>query len=160
MAESKETVIIEFIVENKEVQPSIDLLEKVGMVDKKVADQFKKSNTDYQARVKATKDLSDQNKTTGKSIEDLAKQAAKVPDAIGGANVKQAFDDVKKGAEEAKAPIEDALEGVETKGKTAKARLKELKTELNNLADAGKEDSEQFKKISNEAGQLLSLIHI
>jgi predicted nucleic acid-binding Zn-ribbon protein len=132
MAESKETVIIEFIVDNKEVQPSIDLLEKVGMVDKKVADQFKKSNAEYQARVKATKDLSEQNKTTGKTIDDLAKQAAKVPDAIGGGVVAKEFEDMKKGAESAKDSLGEAVGEIENKGKTAKARLRELKNELNN----------------------------
>ncbi len=154
MADSKETVIIEFIVDNKEVQPSIDLLEKVGMVDKKVADQFRKSNSDYQARVKATKDLSEQNKATGNTMEDLAKKAAKVPDAIGGNAVAKEFSEMKKGAEGVKDAMAETVVEVEKRGQSAKARLRELKNELNNLADAGKEDSAEFKKLSIEAGNL------
>ncbi len=68
-----DSVVIKFESDISGLQPAVDILEKIGQVDKVTADQFRKANVDYQARKKAVDDLN----ASQKAGESIAQQSVK-----------------------------------------------------------------------------------
>ena len=73
-----EQILIEFIGDASKMEPAIDQLEKVGLVDKAQAENFKKVNAEYENRAKAinknteaTKKSNDENSKAIKGLDDL-----------------------------------------------------------------------------------------
>jgi tape measure domain-containing protein len=76
-------IIIDFKVDNQDLVHTIDLLEKLGSIDKKTADEFRAANKAYierrQATVeaaKATEDLGKKAEQAGKKVKDSSTLAA------------------------------------------------------------------------------------
>ena len=74
---AEETLVIDITADTSGLQPTIDLLEKLGKIDAKTAELFRKANVDIQAQQKALKGVGDQAKNTGKQLSDAGKEGAK-----------------------------------------------------------------------------------
>lgn len=167
-----EQILIEFIGDASKMEPAIDALEKVGVVDKAQAENFKKVNAEYENRAKAinknteaTKKSNDENTKAIKGLDDLSKKLS----TLGKDGLKSGLGQIEQGIQEG---IIDALNEagltvdeftgklVSVPGKTdsanksLKAQLRELKEEISALDDAGQSESKQFEDLSVKAAKL------
>lgn len=187
-----ENILINFTSDPSGLQPGIDGLVQMEVVDKQVAEQAKKTAAEMQKRDKAVVDgtksaqASLEKLTTGfkgldKSIVGGAytkalKQLQKDIDSTGDEFKQLALviDFAKKKMEglspdstewkelnaEIKAGEQILAEFGDTQGKgegktqSFKARLRELKAEMQQLEDAGQDDTEAFQKMAIEAARL------
>lgn len=159
-----EQVIIEFISDTSQLAPGIDQLEKIGKVEKSQAEDFKKTNTEINKQVAALKNIETVNNAIGKSGTTLKKSITDVVAATKG--MSQAFTkDFKEGAvqalKEAGVSVEQfekALEGATTEGKSLKAQLREMVAALAQMKVEGKDNTEQYKSLAQQAGRLKDAI--
>ena len=86
-----ENILIKVEADNKGLTDTITLLEKLGQIDKKTADEFRAANKAYEDRAKATdkvnestKNLGTESEKTGKKVNDSFKDAGKGLDSLSG----------------------------------------------------------------------------
>ena len=72
-----ENIVIDFSANTNELTKAIDLLVKLGQVDQKTADEFKKSTQAYNERKKATDEAAKSTEELGKKTEESAKKSSK-----------------------------------------------------------------------------------
>jgi len=72
-----ENIVINFEANTQGLQSTIDLLEKLGQVDKKTADEFRKATAEYDKQRKAADQLGDEVQDLGKKSEDTGKKVKK-----------------------------------------------------------------------------------
>lgn len=80
-----ENILIKVEADNKGLTDTITLLERLGQIDKKTADEFRAANTAYQERAKVTSQA-------GKAVDDLGTKTVEA-----GKKSEKAFDGAKKG---------------------------------------------------------------
>jgi len=161
MPDSKETVFIEFVVDDNQLESAQQNLERTGKIDKKSADQFKATNAELAKRQKTidtlNKQLRDTQSQNAKSIADLeARMQTFIKDFVEGfsegvvESLKEAgfeFDEFGK-------LISKNNETVIASTETLKQRLGEVTKELQRLKLAGEDDTEAYKALVQEAGNL------
>lgn len=188
-----DNVVVKFISDRSGLQPGIDGLEQIKLIDAEVAEQAKKTVEVIRQRDKG---ISDGAKVAKKDIEGLATAVQNADKAILGGAFKKSFEDIRSQVgltnKEAKAFYEniktnsqaEILNGgkaeqelkelesliqaashsitelgqesqnTEKKAQSFRARLRELKDEMNLLEAAGQEDSAAFAKLAIEAGKV------
>lgn len=150
MADVHKNIIVSFQVDNSGLQGTVDLLEQTGQVSKQAADAMR---ANFSKAAQSTEQQSNNIETLKKELQDLYKVSSKDVEL----GIADALVDAGVSAQE----FEDALKGVnQEQGKTqkqaqsSKQQLKAMKEEMIQLALAGKQDTDQFKKLSAEAGHL------
>ena len=172
---STEQIIIEFGTDYTQLDGAIDLMVKLGQVDKATADQFKKTSTEINARATALKNVSaaqtatsGENKKAQKSLEDLSKAATNASKTIQDASLEQMMDSFAAGVDDALKEagisvdqftdslkdLPGAIEAPENKAITLKGQLRQLKEELSLLEAQGKDNTKEFEQMSVKAAQL------
>lgn len=157
-----ETVIIEFISDTTGLESSNDVLEQQGAITKKNNEEFKKTNAEILKQQKAieqigaiTKKIDESGKVTKKNLTDLAKIIKSQSAEFQAELQKGVIDALKQAgveAEEFGEILENAV------GPTAKQQLKALTEQLAQLKIAGKDNTEQYRQLAFEAGQLKDAI--
>ena len=150
-----QTVIIDFQADYSSLQSGIDVLEQAGVVNKEVADQFKKTNTEInkqgQAFDKAAASANKDVQSFGK-LNDLLKQFPKsglnrfllqVGNELSSAGLK-ASDFYNK------LDPKDAV----TKQSTLRNELKQVKEQMQQAAITGGVLGEEYKRLKARAGEL------
>jgi hypothetical protein len=144
-----EEVIIEFKVQDDQVDTTLDKLQKAGL-DPKVAAQFtslfskiKSGQGDVKGLVAEFGKVMQTAKALGKSVEDAF-----------GAGMKDALDEAGVSMEEFQAALQEANQPV----KSLKTELKDLKYELAQAKLNGTDTGEAFNKMRQRAGELQDAI--
>lgn len=68
-----ETILIELVVDDSQLQPAIDLLEKTGQIDSKLANSFKQTTTEINKQAAAIKQSAEATAPLNKNLEDVSK---------------------------------------------------------------------------------------
>lgn len=155
-----EQILIELIVDDSQLQPAIDLLEKTGQIDSKLANGFKQTTSEINKQAAAIKNENAALAAMQKNFDALSKELKEqnqfllgfkegIEGALkeAGVTIEEFFDALKNGPPAAEPKI-DSL----------KSRLRSLTDELAVLKANGEDNTEQFQKIAAEAGRLQDAI--
>ncbi|MBA3971625.1 MAG: hypothetical protein H0X46_05680 [Bacteroidetes bacterium] len=143
MAETREEVIIDFVVNYDELTNAQEQLAKSGKID---ATQFASLNKALKTTATDTQGLISQFKKVATTATQLGKS---VENAFG-AGVQDALDEAGVSAKE----FSDALTKANTPAKSLKAELRELKEALALMKANGKDAGAEFETLRARAGQL------
>lgn len=157
MADITQQIIIEFVPEYAQLDKAIDSLEKMGTIDSAQASQFKATTAEINKQSTAIKATGSALNTQKKNFDEAAKSTKKFTSEFAkgfeegiiaelkkaGLTMEQFFDLLKKGPQKAG----DATESLRSK-------LRGMTEELTRLKAAGQDNTEQYKKLALEAGNL------
>ncbi len=149
-----EQILIEFVSDNSQLTPSINLLEKIGAVTAEDAAQFKKFAAESK---KAFTTTATESKTTVKSLSDVQKSVITLTKTIEDGfaeSVKEAFTGSGMSAEQFGKKLKDSLGETEQVSMSLKAQLRQLKEELSRMDDAGQSNTQTFINMAVEAARL------
>jgi hypothetical protein len=152
-----ETILIELIVDDSQLQPAIDLLEKTGQIDAKLASGFRQTTAEINKQAQAIKADAAATAPLKKNLEDINKVTKNVSQSFmqgfqegvidtlkeAGVSVKEFTDALGTGATEVSAPTE-----------SLRQRLKNLTTQIAELKLSGQDNTEQFRELVIEAGRV------
>jgi hypothetical protein len=152
-----EQILIELIVDDSQLQPAIDLLEKTGQIDSKLANGFRQTTAEINKQAQAIKADAAATAPLKKNLEDINKVTKNVSQSFmqgfqegvidtlkeAGVSVKEFTDALGTGATEVSAPTE-----------SLRTRLKNLTAQIAELKLSGQDNTEQFKKLVIEAGRV------
>lgn len=163
-----EQVIIEFVSDSSGLAPAVDQLEALGKIDKQTAQVFKQTNAELQRRgkelqavgagtAKATRDTT-KIKSTFADLDKEIKNFTK--DFIAGFQ-EGIEEELKKASAEAEQFAAATKKGTDEVGKSSeslKSKLRQMEQQLVKLKLEGKENTAQYKKMAQEAGELRDAI--
>jgi hypothetical protein len=151
-----EQITIELVVDDSQLQPAIDLLEKTGQIDSKLANGFRQTTAEINKQAAAIKTDTAAVAALQKNFDQLSKELKEqnqfligfkegVEDALkeAGVTLEQFFEALKNGPPEAG----KATDGLRT-------RLKELTAQIAQLKLAGEDNTDQFRELVVEAGRI------
>jgi hypothetical protein len=160
----KEQIIIEFISSTEGLQPAEDKLAALGKIDKASADAFKKSNAELKQRVAI---LRDAGGTTQKMNIETAKVKGTIADLdkiaknftqnfIAGfeQGVVEALEQAGVSAQEFHGAMKKGNADITKSTGSLRAEFSKSKEELTRLKLAGKENTDEFKKLESELGRV------
>lgn len=156
MAETQ-TVIIEFITQDEQLDSAIDKLEKTGAVDSKLATAFKQTNAEINKQSAEIKKAAASTTPLKKNLEDVNKATKKfTQDFMTGFNegVLETLKEAGVSAEEFSKALGSGQTEVEKSSESLRARLKILTQQIAEMKLAGKDGTEQFKALVVEAGNI------
>lgn len=160
-----EQVLVEFVTDITQLESAADVLERTGQVDKKMADSFKRTNTEIQKQQQvvkaAAKEWQDSAKKEVASIEQVrAEMETFVTEFIEGfsegivselQNAGIEFDEFGK-------IVGTSSEAAKTGTIGLKAELSEVTRQLQQLKLEGQDNSQQYIELTKRAGQLKDAI--
>lgn len=160
MAETQQ-VIIEFVTKDDQLEATIDKLEKTGAIDSKLAASFKQTTAEINKQSAAIKNTASATAPLKKNLEDADKAAKQfMKDIMEGAQ--QGFSDALKEAGVSAEEFTDALIKGQTEAQapadSLRQRLKNLTQQIAQLKLAGEDNTEQFKALVVEAGNIQDAI--
>jgi hypothetical protein len=152
-----ETILIELVVDDSQLLPAIDLLEKTGQIDAKLANGFRQTTAEINKQAQAIKADAAATAPLKKNLEDINKITKNVSQSFmqgfqegvidtlkeAGVSVKEFTDALGTGGTEVQAPVE-----------SLRARLKSLTTQIAQLKLAGQDNTDQFRELVIEAGRV------
>jgi hypothetical protein len=152
-----ETILIELVVDDSQLQPAIDLLEKTGQIDSKLANGFRQTTAEINKQAQAIKADAAATTPLKKNLEDINKATKNVSQSFmqgfqegvidtlkeAGVSVKEFTDALGTGATEVSAPTE-----------SLRTRLKNLTAQIAELKLSGQDNTEQFRELVIEAGRV------
>lgn len=156
MAETQQ-VIVEFIIQDEQLETAIDQLERTGVIDAKLAGAFKQTTAEINKQAQAIKADAAATAPLKKNLEDINKITKNVSQSFmegfqegvidtlkeAGVSVKEFTDALGTGGTEVQKPVE-----------SLRARLKNLTQQLAELKLRGEDNTEQFKLLRAEAAKI------
>jgi hypothetical protein len=159
-----EQVIIEFISDVSQLAPAVDQLEKMGKVEKSTAEQFKSTNTEVLKHVKTLEAVNATMGKIGQSGVPLKKTLVDLGAQVKGLS-KSFMKDFQQGAKDAlhaagvsAEEFENALNNVTKESTSLKAQLREMVAALAQMKVSGQDNTEQYRALAQQAGQLKDAI--
>lgn len=156
MAETQQ-VIIEFLTETGQLDSAIAQLEKTGAIDSKMASAFKQTNAEISKQSAEIKKAAASTAPLRKSLEDVNKATKKfTQDFVTGFNegVIETLRDAGVSAEEFANALGSGQTEVEKSSESLRQRLKVLTQQIAEMKLAGEDNTEQFKQMVIEAGNI------
>lgn len=156
MAETQQ-VIIEFIAETGQLDSAIDQLEKTGAIDSKMASAFKQTNAEISKQSAEIKKAASSTAPLKKNLEDVNKATKKfTQDFMTGFNegVLETLKEAGVSAEEFANALGSGQTEVEKSSESLRQRLKTLTQQIAEMKLAGEDNTEQFKLMVIEAGNI------
>lgn len=135
-------ILIEFTTDLTAVEKAIDSLEQLGLVDKKTADEFRKTSAqvkEHNANLQKTGQTADAVKI---DIQEMVTAIKEIPKKIIDDSAKKSLDDAGKATEE-----------VTTKSTRLAMQLRKIKEEMNQLELAGKTNTARYRELAMTAGK-------
>lgn len=155
-----ETILIELVVDDSQLQPAIDLLEKTGQIDSKLANSFRQTTAEVNKQAAAIKNDNAALAAMQKNFDQLAKELKEQNQFLLG--FKEGIEDALKSAgvtiEEFFEALKNGPPAAEPKVESLKSKLRGLTEQLAVLKANGQDNTEQFQKIAAEAGRLQDAI--
>lgn len=160
MAETQQ-VIIEFVTNDEQLESSIDKLEKTGAIDSKLASAFKQTSAEINKQAAEIKKAAASTAPLKKNLEDVNKATQNFTEQFmagfnegvietlkeAGVSVEQFTEALKTGQTEVQEPTE-----------SLRQRLKNLTQQIAELKLAGEDNTEEFKRMVIEAGNIKDAI--
>lgn len=140
-------ILIEFTTDITAVEKAIDSLEQLGLVDKKTADEFRKTSAqvkEHNANLQKTGQTADAVKI---DIQEMVTAIKEIPKKIIDDSAKKSLDEAGK-----------ATDVVIQKTISLKTELKNAKTEMSKLEMEGQRNSARYRELSARAGNLADQI--
>ena len=134
-----EQVLVEFVADTSQLEPSLTLLEKMGQIDKKVADSFRETNKEMEERTKATEKAAAAAGKQLQSTKELEKGVSTLADAMDRASGKALAEGLSGMTKQAKVAAQ-ALQ------QTTK-RIEETRKKMLEMEKAGKINTEEYEKL-------------
>lgn len=155
-----EQILIELIVDDSQLQPAIDLLEKTGQIDSKLANAFKQTTTEINKQSAAIKNENAALAAMQKNFDALSKELKEQNQFLLGfkEGIEEALKEAGVSLEEFFDALKNGPPAAEPKMESLKSRLRALTDELAVLKANGEDNTDQFKKIAAEAGRLQDAI--
>lgn len=151
-----ETILIEFQVEDGQLISAIDLLEKTGQIDAKLANGFKQTTAEINKQAQAIKKDAGVTEELKKSFEAMIAPLKKQNEFLLGF-----MEGIEEALKEAGVSLEDFLDALKNGPPEAakssdnlRSRLKELTVQIAELKLAGQDNTEQFRELVKEAGNI------
>lgn len=152
-----ETILIELVVDDSQLEPAIDRLEKTGAIDAKLAASFRQTTAEINKQAAAIKADAAATAPLKKNLEDINKVTKNVSQSFmqgfqegvidtlkeAGVSVKEFTDALGTGGTEVQAPVE-----------SLRQRLRVLTQQIAELKLAGQDNTDQFKQLVVEAGRV------
>jgi hypothetical protein len=156
-----EQIIVELIVDDSQLQPTIDRLEKTGQIDAKMAAGFKQTTAEINKQAAAIKAGAASTAPLKKNLDDVNKAVKGMTASFmegfqegvietlkdAGVTAQQFTDALASGATEVSAPTE-----------SLRQRLKALTEQISQLKLTGEDNTEQFRELVTEAGRIKDAI--
>lgn len=165
MANTTETVFVEFVVDDSQIESAQETLERTGQVDKQAANQFKATNAELARRQKTIDSLNKQLKETqaqnAKTIEALEQRLETfITDFVSGfgegiiETLKEAgfeFDEFGK-------LVNKNNEDTKKSTNSLKSELRSMTLQLAQMKRAGQDNTEEYRALAKAAGELKDTI--
>lgn len=152
-----ETILIELIVDDSQLQPAIDLLEKTGQIDAKLANGFRQTTAEINKQAQAIKADATATAPLKKNLEDINKITKNVSQSFMQGFQEGVIDTLKEAGVSVK-EFTDALGTGQTEvansSESLRTRLKNLTAQIAELKLRGKDNTEQFRELVTEAGRV------
>lgn len=159
-----EQVIIEFVSDSTGLQPAEDKLAAIGKIDAKTAQVFKQTNTELQKRVQFFNSFSQSTAKAGQSLGGLKNNILDL-DKYMKSFVQNFSDGWKDGVidalkeagfefDETTGKIKTGSEGAKKSTDSLRTQLKRVTDQMGLLVRQGKENTDQYKALAKEAGNL------
>ncbi len=164
MAGEVEQIFIEFVVDDAALTATVDKLAEAGTIDKKLAQTFKETNQALTARGATLRDLggsmavvSNENKKIKVSFDDVNKSVDNFTNNFIEGFEEGVVQELKKAGVSTK-EFNEALKKVGTEGvkstTTLRQALRNTTEQMAQLKAAGKDNEEEYKRLTKEAGRL------
>lgn len=156
-----ETVIIEFIAETGQLDSAIDQLEKTGVIDSKLAQEFKKNSAEINKQATEIKKAAAATAPLKKSLEDIAKTAKNTTNEFMAGfqeGVQDALKEAGVSAEEFQAALNNANNNVTKSTGGLRAQLKGIVQQMAEMKLRGEDNTEQYQKLAQKAGEMKDAI--
>ncbi len=156
MAETQ-TVLIEFLTNDEQLDSAISKLEKTGAVDSKLATAFKQTTSEINKQSAAIKSVAGSTAPLKKNLEDIDKATKKfTQDFMTGFNegVLETLKEAGVTAEQFSAALGSGQTEVEKSSESLRTRLKALTQQIAEMKLAGDDGTEAFQKLVIEAGNI------
>src|ERR1051325_750034 len=152
-----QTVVIEFVTNDEQLESTIDKLEKTGAIDSKLASAFKQTTAEINKQSAAIKSTASSTAPLKKNLEDVNKATKKfAQDFMTGFNegVLETLKEAGVSAEEFAAALGSGQTEVSKSSDSLRTRLKALTQQIAEMKLAGEDGTEQFQKLVIEAGNI------
>lgn len=152
-----ETILIEFQVEDGQLISAIDLLEKTGQIDAKLANNFKQTTAEINKQAQAIKNDAASTTPFKKNLEDISKATKSLTQSFLEGFEEGVIETLKEAGvsvEEFAAALQSGqTEVAETSG-SLRQQLKNLTEQIAELKLRGEDNTEQFRQMVIEAGNI------
>lgn len=135
-------ILIEFTTDLTAVEKAIDSLEELGLVDKKTAEEFRKTSAqvkEYNTNLQKTGQTAD---TVKIDLQEMVAAIKEVPKKIIEDSAKKSLEETGK-----------ATEQVTAKSTRLAMQLRKIKEEMNQLEMAGKTNTARYRELAMTAGK-------
>lgn len=151
MAIETQTVIIEFIADTTHIQKTIDILEKLGAVDAKMAGEFRKASAEINKQATAMK------AGVAAGLEDISKASKKLNQEF----VKGFQEGIIDTLKDAGVSVDEFADRLTNSGGTVQKSTKSVRAEIRALTEqiarmkvAGQDQGKEFDALVYKAGKL------
>lgn len=157
-------IIIEFQADTSQLKPAIDMLTQLGQVDKTFAAQLQSGNKDLEKRARGFQSNADAAKKMQTSLGDLSTNAEKLADAFqkgaeaGFAKAMQETSIKIKELEDAIKKLSKTTDDTKKPQQSLRGELREMTAQLTRLKLAGQDNTEEYLRLKNAAGELKDAI--
>lgn len=156
-----ETILIEFQVEDGQLVSAIDLLEKTGQIDTKLANGFRQTTAEINKQAQAIKSDAAATAPLKKNLEDVNRATKSMTQEFMEGFEEGVIDTLKEAGVSVK-EFTDALTTGQTEvtgaSESLRQRLKNLTQQIAELKIKGEDNSEQFHAMIKEAGEIKDAI--
>jgi hypothetical protein len=156
-----ETILIEFQVEDGQLISAIDLLEKTGQIDAKMANGFKQTTAEINRQAQAIKADASATSPLKKNLEDINKATKNMSAEFMRGFEEGVIETLKEAgvtAEEFAAALQSGQTEVAESSGSLRQQLKNLTQQIAELKLKGEDNSEQFRQMVIEAGAIKDAI--
>lgn len=156
-----ETILIDFQVNDEQLNSTIDLLERTGQIDAKLASQFKQSTAEFNKQSATIKAVGANLSASKKGLEDVAKASKSLSATFAQGFQEGVIDTLKEAGvsvEQFNQAIQDG--GAKTKAATGtvKQELRELTEQIARAKANGQDYGAQYDELVQKAGKLRDAI--
>lgn len=152
-----EQLIIELVLDDSQLQPALDQLEKTGQIDSKLASGFRQTTAEINKQAQAIKADAAATTPLKKNLEDISRATKNVSQTFMQGFQEGVIDTLKEAGvsvDEFTNALTTGQTEVSNASESLRSRLKNLTAQIAELKLRGEDNTEQFQKLVTEAGRV------